>query len=45
MNKEQEKKMDAYWYLLRGAVTTDDYITATVLINEVKIFAFTASCR
>lgn len=36
MNKEQEKKMDAYWNLLRGAVTTDDYITATVLINEVK---------
>ena len=38
MNKEQEQeqKINAYWNTLRGAVAYDDYITATVLINEVK---------
>lgn len=36
MNKEQERKLNTYWDTLRGAVSDEDYITATVLINEVK---------
>ena len=33
MNKEQEGKIAKYWDLMRGAVRSDDYITATVLIS------------
>ena len=36
MNKEKERKIMAYWDLMRGAVRQDDYIAATVLISEVK---------
>jgi type I restriction enzyme M protein len=36
MNKEQEGKIAKYWDLMRGAVRSDDYITATVLISEVE---------
>lgn len=36
MNKDQERKIMTYWDALKGAVAYDDYITATVLINEVK---------
>ena len=36
MNKDQERKIMTYWDTLRGAVAHNDYITATVLINEVK---------
>ncbi len=35
MKKEHETKLMEYWNSMRGAVRQDDYITATVLINEV----------
>lgn len=36
MNKDAETKLMTYWNMMRGAVASDDYITATVLLSEVK---------
>ena len=36
MREGYERRLMAYWDRRRGAVAYDDYITATVLINEVK---------
>lgn len=36
MREGYERRLMAYWDRMRGAVAYDDYITATVLINEVK---------
>lgn len=36
MNEEMRNKLTAYWDIMRGAVTAENYITATVLINEVN---------
>lgn len=35
MRKDRETQLMEYWDTIRGAVRHDDYITATVLINEV----------
>lgn len=37
MNKDMETKLIAFWNVMRGAVAPDDYIMATVLVNEVKL--------
>ncbi|MGI6122014.1 MAG: restriction endonuclease subunit S [Saccharofermentanales bacterium] len=36
MNKEQEKRIMEFWDTMRGAVAPKDYITAAVLVSEVK---------
>lgn len=36
MNFEYENTQSGYWNAIRGSVASQDYITATVLINEVK---------
>lgn len=35
MSGEMRKRLMAYWNIMRGAVPANDYITATVLVNEV----------
>lgn len=36
MEKEVDNAMFAYWNIMRGSVKNDDFVTASVLINEVK---------
>lgn len=36
MNKSMESRLIAYWNVMRGAVTSNDYIAAMVLVREVK---------
>ena len=37
MNADNERIMWGYWTMMRGAVSPEDYITASILMNEVKI--------
>ena len=36
MNTDMQNRIAAYWNAIRSVVAPDDYITATVLIDEVK---------
>ena len=37
MNADNERIMWGYWTMMRGAVSPEDFITASILMNEVKI--------
>ena len=37
MNADTERIMWGYWTMMRGAVSPDEFITASILMNEVKI--------
>lgn len=36
MSKDTKAGLAAFWNVMRGAVAPDDYITAVILVNEVK---------